>query len=110
MKMEKFTKEVDGEVVSSLIMYFVDLPSRRLAVIEEVYTKPEHRRKGYSTELLVKAMARARELKADCIELTVRQDSPHVRAFYEQRGFEDRKQVAMRCNLGGLKLWNPENA
>lgn len=107
MKLEKFTKEVDGQVVSSLIMYFVDLPSRRLAVIEEVFTKPEHRNKGYSTELLVKAMQRARKLQADCIELTVRQDSPHIRKFYEQWGFEDRMQVAMRCNLRNVQPWNP---
>lgn len=103
--MEKLTKVIDGEVVSSLILYFVDLPSRRLAVIEEVYTKPEHRNNGYSTELIEKAIARAKELDAQCIELTVRQDRPNIKEFYEKFGFQDRLQVAMRLQLTEMKPW-----
>lgn len=105
--MEKLTKEVDGKVVSSLILYFVELPSRKLAVIEEVYTKPEYRNRGYSRELLKKAISRARDLHADCIELTVRQDQPHIQEFYKGLGFEDRMQVAMRLKLQLMNPWNP---
>lgn len=103
--METLTKVIDDKVVSSLILYFVDLPSRRLAVIEEVFTEPEHRRKGYSTELVNQAIARAKKLDADCIELTVRQDSPHIQEFYKSFGFEDRIQVSMRLKLKEMKPW-----
>ena len=108
MKMEKLTKVVDEQVVSSLTLYFMDLPSRRLAVIEEVFTKPEHRNKGYSTELINRAIARANQLGADCIELTVRQDAPHIQEFYKSFGFEDRMQVAMRLKLRHMEPWNPQ--
>ena len=103
--METLTKVIDGKVVSSLTIYFVDLPSRRLAVIEEVFTEPDHRRKGYSTELIKQAIARAVELDYDCIELTVRQDAPHIQEFYKSFGFEDRIQVAMRLKLKEMTPW-----
>lgn len=92
---------------SSLQMYFVELPSRKLAVIEEVYTVPEYRGRGYATELLKVAISKAKEMGADCIELTVRQDSPEVQEFYKSLGFEDRKQVAMRLSINKVQ-WNPE--
>lgn len=104
----KLTKVVDGNVVSSLILYYIELPSRKLAVIEEVFTEPEHRRKGYSTELVKEAIEKAKELDADCIELTVRQDSPHIQEFYKSFGFEDRIQVSMRLKLKEMKPWKSE--
>lgn len=103
--METLTRIVDGKVVSSLTIYFVELPSRRLAVIEEVFTVPEYRNRGYSTELINDAIARAKELDYDCIELTVRQDSPHIQEYYKKFGFEDRMQVAMRLKLKEMKPW-----
>ena len=107
MKMDTLTKVVDGEVISSLTIYFVDLPSRRLAVIEEVYTKPEHRGKGHATDLIQQAIAHAKKMDAQCIELTVRQDSPHIQEFYKHLGFYDRMQVAMRYDIKPMKPWNP---
>jgi len=98
---------VFGDRWSTLQLYFIELPSRKLAVIEEVYTKPEHRRKGYSTYLITDAISYAKELGADCIELTVRQDQPHIKEFYENFGFEDRKQTAMRLTINKVQ-WNPE--
>lgn len=104
---EKLTKEIDGRVVSSLQLYFVELPSRRLAVIEEVFTAEEHRGRGYATELIKRAIERARSLEADCVELTVRQDAPHIKEFYERLGFEDRMQTAMRLKFGNFNSWKP---
>ena len=91
---------------SSLELYFIELPSRKLAVIEEVYTKHEYRGLGYATELIQEAIETAKRWGADCIELTVRQDSPNIKAFYEGLGFEDRKQVAMRLSINKVQ-WNP---
>lgn len=103
---KKLSKIVGGREVSSLQLYCVALPSRRLCVIEEVYTDPEHRGRGYSTGLISEAIETAKEWGADCIELTVRQDSPHIQKFYESFGFEDRKNVAMRLPLREIKPWS----
>ena len=100
-----FSKIIDGKTVSSLVLYTVELPSRHLAVIEEVYTEPEHRGKGYATDIIVEAVAFAKHIGADCIELTVRQDRPHIQKFYELFGFEDRKNVAMRLKFNTFKSW-----
>lgn len=106
---EQFTTKVDGKVISSLMLYYIELPSRNLAVIEEVWTHPDHRRQGHSTVLIRKAIDKAKELGADCVELTVRQDAPHIQQFYESFGFEDRKNVAMRLKLRDMKPWNHES-
>lgn len=94
-----FTIEKDGEVVSSLILYTVDLPSRYLGVIEEVFTKPEYRGLGLSTKLIGQALDFGRELGLDCIELTVRQDNEKVQQFYKSLGFIDRLNYAYRYKL-----------
>jgi GNAT superfamily N-acetyltransferase len=102
----KFTKHIGGEVISSLEMYCVHLPSRYVCVIEEVWTREDHRKHGYATELINKALKEARDRGADCVELTVRQDKPHIKAFYESFGFTDRLNTAMRLTLKEMKPWN----
>ena len=83
----QFTDEVDGRVVASLWIYFVSLPSRFLAVIEEVQTHESYRREGRATRLLEKAIAEAKTRGVDCIELTVREDAPEIQNFYQSLGF-----------------------
>lgn len=95
----KLTEKVEGEVVSSLVLYTVVLPSRRLAVIEEVWTKEEYRRQGRATRLLKRAIAKAKSLRCTCVELTVRQDKPAIQKFYKSLGFTDRKNHAYLLKL-----------
>lgn len=94
-----FEDKEDGEVVSSLILYTVYLPSRSLGVIEEVQTKEGYRMQGRATKLMQQAILRAKEIGLDCVELTVRQDKPHIQAFYKSLGFEDRLNLAYRLKL-----------
>lgn len=101
MKLYTIVYKVDGVIVSSLFMYTVKLPSRYLGVIEEVNTLEAHRRKGYATKLLELAIAKAKDLKLDCLELTVRQDKPEIQAFYKSLGFFDRLNHAYRLKLTG---------
>lgn len=107
MFQKRFTKEVDHQEVSSLEMYCVKLPSRTVCFIEEVYTHPNHRKRGHSTDLIREAIQVAKHMHVDCVELTVRQDSTHIKEFYESFGFEDRMQTAMRLKLRDMKPWNP---
>jgi ribosomal protein S18 acetylase RimI-like enzyme len=94
-----FTDKEDGKVVSSLILYVVKLPSRHLGVIEEVKTDEPYRRQGRATKLMKEAIEKGRELGLDCIELTVREDSPIVQDFYKSLGFFDRLNRAYRLSL-----------
>ena len=100
-----FKKVIDFKTVSSLVLYTVELPSRHLAVIEEVYTEPEHRGKGYATDLVMDAIAFAKDNGCDCVELTVRQDRPQIQEFYKLFGFTDRQNVAMRLPFKSFKSW-----
>lgn len=99
--MRKFyiTNKEDGEVVSSLYLYTVKLPSRKLGVIEEVWTKEEYRRQGRATRLIERALKMAKKLRLDCVELTVRQDKPEIQEFYKSLGFYDRLNLAYRHDL-----------
>jgi ribosomal protein S18 acetylase RimI-like enzyme len=101
MSLYKHWAEKDGEIVSWLYMYTVKLPSRFLAVIEEVNTVEAYRRQGLATKILLDAIEFAQELGVDCIELTVREDKPEIQEFYKSLGFFDRLNRAYRLNLGG---------
>lgn len=90
----------DDKEVSSLIMYTVKLPSRYLGVIEEVKTDVNYRLQGRATKLMKQAIEKGKELGLDCIELTVREDSPVVQNFYKSLGFFDRLNRAYRLKLG----------
>lgn len=109
MLLKKLTKCVDGKEVSSLMFYVVELPSRKLGVIEEVWTDPEHRGNGYATQLIEEALSFAKIQGLDCVELTVRQDQPHLHEFYQKFGFVDRLNKAFRYSLKELKPWSEQD-
>lgn len=99
MKLEHFTLSKDGKVVSSLYLYTVKLPSRHLAVIEEVFTDEGYRRQGFATTIIKQAIDFARTEGCTCVELTVREDKPEVQTFYKSLGFFDRLNRAYRLSL-----------
>lgn len=94
-----FRQRAGGVVVCSLELYTVKLPSRHLAVIEEVWTKEGYRLQGRATKLIANAIARATSIGATCVELTVREDKPEIQAFYKSLGFTDRLNRAYRLSL-----------
>lgn len=96
---KRFSDYENGLEVSSLMFYDVKLPSRHLGVIEEVFTKEEYRQQGRSRKLMLQAIEYARELGCNCVELTVRQDKPHIQNFYKSLGFKDRLNHAYRYEL-----------
>ena len=94
-----FPEYLDGKIIAMTSMYVMELFSRKMAVIEEVVTLEEHRNKGIGSKLVEMAIAKAKELECDCVELNVRQDKPDVSRFYEGLGFKDRSNNAMRLWL-----------
>ena len=96
MHCERLTRKEHGKVVSSLYIYMVELPSRKLAVIEEVRTDEAYRGKGYATLLISQAIKLAKGRNCDCVELTTQEGNE---GFYERLGFVDRKNKALRLPL-----------
>lgn len=95
-----FTKEDDdGNIIAMATLYHVRLLTRHLGFIDGVCVLKEHRGKGIATELIKQAIARARELDCDCVELNVRNDKPEVQRLYEKCGFIDRNNKSMRLWL-----------
>lgn len=93
---KRFTHKEFGKVVSWCYLYTVELPSRNLGVIEEVFTLEEHRKKGLATKLVKEAIDYARAIGCDCVELNVREGKEK---FYEKMGFQDRHNKSLRLVL-----------
>lgn len=91
-----FAYRRNGNIVSMVMAYIIELFSRKFAVIEEVVTLREYRNQGISSGLIKDAIEWAKEKGLDCIELNVRDDRPDIQHFYENLGFKDRHNKAMR--------------
>ena len=93
---EKISIKMNGKCVSWCYLYTVKLPSRKLAVIEEVFTLEDYRGAGLASKVVKQAIEKAKALSCDCVELNVRQGKD---GFYENLGFKDRNNKAMRLVL-----------
>lgn len=91
-----FYKLEDSKPVAMVTLYIINLFSRKLAVIEEVVTLEKYRNNGIGSALVKSAINEAKKEGCDCVELTCRDDKPEVKRFYEQLGFIDRHNTAMR--------------
>ena len=99
--MEKHFIEIkdNDEQVASLILYFIPLRSRHLAVIEEIKTVEGFRNKGYGTQLLNLAINKAKDLNADTIELCWNTRDKISKKLYDRIGFEEDGNVRMKITL-----------
>jgi GNAT superfamily N-acetyltransferase len=86
-------EEDDGEFVSVVVMIECEKPANRAfkngktAMLMNVYTKPEHRRKGIASRLLDVVIIYARNQKISCIDLSA---TVMGRPLYEKHGFKTR--------------------
>lgn len=97
--MDLFTHTEDGRIVAMTTLYVMYMFSRSVGVIEEVVTLPEYRNRGFGTLLINRAIEQARALRLTCVELTVREDKPELKTWYQSLGFVDRNQRSMRLFL-----------
>jgi GNAT superfamily N-acetyltransferase len=83
----------DGEFVSVVVMIECEKPANRAfkngktAMLMNVYTKPEYRRKGIASRLLDVVIIYARNQKISCIDLSA---TVMGRPLYEKHGFKTR--------------------
>ena len=82
----------DGEIVSSAFLLVVEkpmspaFPNGRTGTVLNVYTRPEHRRKGCAGAVMRKLTADAREMDLSVVELKATQDGIPL---YQSVGFTD---------------------
>ena len=72
------------------------MPRGRNATLLNVYTFPEFRRKGYGGQVLVAALAKAKELDLDVVDL---ESTAMGLGLYQKAGFEVRPLTPMRLIL-----------
>ena len=89
--------EEEGKIVSSITMAIIKnltRSARPYALIENVITHPDYRKKGYGTGILKKAVEIAR--KENCYKvmlMTSNKDNETFR-FYEKAGFDRKEKTA----------------
>ncbi len=84
-----FTADTDGRIIAAIITTDRALGERgsRTAFIAELFTHPDHRRKGLAEELLMHAMHALHEAGHRTLAVTVNTDNAAAIAFYLSRDF-----------------------
>lgn len=86
-----FVVEEDGLIVSSctlIVIKNLTRSGRPFGFIENVVTHPDHRKRGYGTAILRKAVEVAKENNCYKVMLLTGRKEESVLRFYEQAGFE----------------------
>jgi mycothiol synthase len=99
-----FVVEINGDIIGCLDLRPEPDISR---VILNGYLRPEHRRQGLATKLLVHAMKRARELGAEAIHVNIPEDNNVARTVLSRLGFSCIKRFH-ELELDMARLDRPE--
>ena len=91
-----FVHKENDMIVGMIVLYIVDLLSRKVGVIEETVVLQEYRNKGIASKLISTVIDKAIELGVTCIELNVKENKKNVQNLYKKFGFYDRTNIAMR--------------
>lgn len=87
-----FVAKENDEIVSCAFLLIVEKPmspaflTGKTGTVLNVYTKPEHRKKGYARQLMNALLKEARERDLSVVELKATEDGYHL---YKSVGFED---------------------
>lgn len=109
--MEKTLLEIkdNDQLLSSCVVFCVELRSRKVAFIEEVKTTEGYRNKGYGKLIVQYAVAKAKEWKCDTVELCYNPRDALAGKLYESCGFEDdgniRAKIVLNKKLKKVGKW-----
>jgi len=90
MPLAGFVWEQDGKIIGNTSLVFQAHRGQRLAMIANVATHPNYRRRGIGRALTERAMLAARQKGAKEIWLQVRHDNPTAIKIYADLGFVER--------------------
>ena len=93
LPMMGYVWEQDGQIVGNASLIPFRYNGKRIFLIANVATHPDHRRHGIGRALTERVMQQARDKKASDIWLHVRDDNPGAIKLYEDLGF---REVARR--------------
>jgi GNAT superfamily N-acetyltransferase len=94
--------EVDGKIVSACVLVVIDNLTRNAtpyAVIENVVTHPDYRKRGIGTRLLTRAQEIARE--KGCYKVMLLSGRKEAIPFYEKSGFERGSKTGFIARFDG---------
>ncbi|MFE5811837.1 GNAT family N-acetyltransferase [Streptomyces sp. NPDC056479] len=91
----------DGEIVGTLTLVMVPVPSGLRARIEDVVVDDAARGHGVAGLLMGEAVRLAREAGARTVDLTSRPDRAAANRLYERLGFAVRESTVYRMPLDG---------
>ena len=89
----------DGEIVGSLTLILVAIPTGLRAWIEDVVVDEEARGRGVGEALNEEAIRRARARGARTVDLTSRPSREAANRLYERLGFEKRETNVYRFTI-----------
>jgi GNAT superfamily N-acetyltransferase len=81
--------EQDGRIIGNASLIPFRKRGKRIYLIANVATHPEHRRRGIGRALTERVMQQARDKKAAAIWLHVRDDNPGAIKLYQELGFQE---------------------
>lgn len=87
-----FVWEQEGRIIGNASLVPFRHKGKRIYLIANVATHPEHRRRGIARVLTEQAMLHARQRNADELWLHVRADNPGAVQMYSDLGFTERAQ------------------
>lgn len=90
MPLSGFVWEEGGRIVGNASLVYQNFGPRRIAMIANVATHPDYRRRGIGRALTEGAMSHARRKGARELWLHVRDDNPTAIRIYEDLGFRER--------------------
>ena len=92
MPLSGFVWEQEGRIVGNASLVPFRYKGKRIYLIANVATHPDHRRKGIARILTEQAMQHARQRGGDELWLQVRADNPGAIQMYADLGFVERAQ------------------
>ena len=90
MPLSGFVWEENGRIVGNASLVYQNYGSRKIAMIANVATHPDYRRRGIGRALTEGAMNHARRKGAKELWLHVRDDNPTAIRIYRELGFSER--------------------
>ncbi|MFL7869808.1 MAG: GNAT family N-acetyltransferase [Anaerolineales bacterium] len=101
MPLSGFVWEQDGHIIGNASLVPFRHKGKRIYLIANVATHPDHRRKGIAHALTERALTHARQRGANALWLHVRADNPGAVQMYRELGFVERAQrITWRAKKG----------
>ncbi len=104
MPLSGFVWEANGKIVGNASLVYQNFGSRKIAMIANVATHPDYRRRGIGRALTEGAMEHARRKGATELWLHVRDDNPTAIRIYEDLGFRERARRTTYYSKPGMPI------